>query len=434
VSAGWLRHLGPRSGGAASGGGVPATWQQIDRDIVSASQQSTEQVKVFARGSMEHWRTRVYQQTEENFIPWFSSYWTQEWLSMKVSWYTISAGGEQDASAKRLASYLLEQYQERVLAPVAVEIDPDAILGQATAFYAQLMAQQMPLIAQRYGVPVAQLNGRLQKVPAIALGPPPARDASLYQIISTEPLNTLPAYAALIDKIHTEGGSKGIASTDAGMAPVAKRASQRMEAEMAPRGAASAVAAAAGKLVGGVISIGVAGIRAIIQANDRPDSEALIRSSLGSTFDKAWAKLLQNPTTGVMAGTLHIAGQVEGSLGGRTTVGRAGAESCRMATSRIDQSADRTQRARRVIMAYIDIFVAPVPNANREQYKKHCAIAAKLFKEYGAKEVVQCWGDDVPEGKVTSFPMAVKLKDGETVSAGWLIWPDKATRDAGMAK
>lgn len=294
----------------------PATWQQIDRDIVSASQQSTEQVRVFAQGSMEHWRIRVYEQTEENFIPWFSSYWTQEWLSMKVSWYTISASGEQDASTKRLATYLLEQYQKRVLAPVAVEIDPDAILGQATAFYAQLMAKQMPLIAQRYGVPVAQLYGHLQKVPAIALGPPPARDASLYQIVSTEPLNTLPAYAALIDKIHTEGGSKGIAGTDAGMAPVAKRASQRMEAEMAPRGAASAVAAAAGKLVGGVISIGVAGIRAIIQASDRPDSEALIRSSLGSTFDKAWLKLLQNPTTGVMAGTLHIAGQVEGSLGG----------------------------------------------------------------------------------------------------------------------
>ncbi|CAI8766100.1 Lipoprotein [Pseudomonas sp. IT-347P] len=293
-----------------------ATWQQVDRDLLSASQQATEQVKLFARGSMEHWRTRVYQQTEENFIPWFSSYWTQEWLSMKVSWYTINAGGEQDASAKRLAAYLLEQYQERVLAPVAVEIDPDAILGQATAFYAQLMARQMPLIAQRHGVPIGQLNGHLQRVPAIALGPPPARDASLYQVISTEPLNTLPAYAALIDKIHTEGGAKGIAATDAGMAPVAKRASQRMEAEMAPRGAASAVAAAAGKLAGGLISVGVAGIRAIIQANDRPDSEALIRSSLGGTFDKAWLKLVQNPTTGVMAGTLHIAGQVERHLGG----------------------------------------------------------------------------------------------------------------------
>ncbi len=295
----------------------PATWQQIDREIVSASQQATEQVKLFARGSMEHWRIRVYEQTEENFIPWFSSYWTQEWLSMKVSWYTVSAGGEQDASAKRLAAYLLEQYQKKVLAPVAVEVDPDAILGQATGFYAQLMAQQMPLIAQRHGVPVAQLNGRLQKIPAIALGPPPARDASLYQVISSEPLNTLPAYAALIDKIHTDGGAKGIASTDAGMAPVAKRASQRMEAEMAPRGAASAVAAAAGKLAGGLISVGVAGIRAIIQANDRPDSEALIRNSLGSTFDKAWLKLVQNPTTGVMAGTLHMAGQVERNLGAR---------------------------------------------------------------------------------------------------------------------
>lgn len=86
---------------------------------------------------------------------------------------------------------------------------------------------------------------------------------------------------------------------------------------MAPRGAASAVAAAAGKLVGGLISAGVAGIRAILQANDRPDSEALIRSSLGNTFDKAWLKLVQNPTTGVMAGTLHMAAQVEGSLGGR---------------------------------------------------------------------------------------------------------------------
>ena len=295
----------------------PATWQQIDREIVSVSQQATEQVKLFARGSMEHWRIRVYEQTEEIFIPWFSSYWTQEWLSMKVSWYTVSAGGEQDASAKRLATYLLEQYQKKVLAPVAVEVDPDAILGQATAFYAQLMAQQMPLIAQRHGVPVAQLNGRLQKIPAIALGPPPARDASLYQVISSEPLNTLPAYAALIDKIHTDGGAKGIASTDAGMAPVAKRASQRMEAEMAPRGAASAVAAAAGKLAGGLISVGVAGIRAIIQANDRPDSEALIRNSLGSTFDKAWLKLVQNPTTGVMAGTLHMAGQVERNLGAR---------------------------------------------------------------------------------------------------------------------
>jgi hypothetical protein len=161
---------------------------------------------------------------------------------------------------------------------------------------------------------MAQLNGRIQKIPAIALGPPPARNASLYQVVHTAPLDSLPAYAALIDKIHKAGGDKGVGSTDTAMAPVAKRASQRMEAEMAPRGAASAVAAAAGKLAGGLITVGVAGIRALIQAADRPDSEALIRSSLGNTFDKAWMQLVKNPTTGVMAGTLYIAGQVEGNL------------------------------------------------------------------------------------------------------------------------
>ena len=69
-----------------------------------------------------------------------------------------------------------------------------------------------------------------------------------------------------------------------------------------------------GKLAGGLITVGVAGIRALIQASDRPDSEALIRSSLGNTFDKAWLKLVQNPTTGVMAGTLYMAGQIEGNL------------------------------------------------------------------------------------------------------------------------
>jgi hypothetical protein len=263
---------------------------------------------------MDYWRTRVYQLTEENFIPWFSSYWTQEWLSMKVSWYTLSAKGEQDTSEKRLAAYLLEQYQEKVLAPVAVEIDPDAILSLASAFYVDILKEELQKISQRHGVPMALLNGRIQKVPAIALGPPSARDASLYQVVHAEPLNALPAYAALVDKVHKAGGEKGVDSTETAMAPVAKRASRRIEAEMAPRGAASAVAAAAGKLAGGLITVGVAGIRALIQASDRPDSEALIRSSLGNTFDKAWTKMVQSPTSGVMAGTLYMAGQIEGNL------------------------------------------------------------------------------------------------------------------------
>ena len=66
-------------------------------------------------------------------------------------------------------------------------------------------------------------------------------------------------------------------------------------------------------------------------------------------------------------------------------------------------------------MSYVDGFVAAVPSANREKFKKHAEDAAAIFKEYGALKVVECWGDDVPEGEVTSFPMAVKRKEHETV-------------------
>jgi uncharacterized protein YbaA (DUF1428 family) len=85
-------------------------------------------------------------------------------------------------------------------------------------------------------------------------------------------------------------------------------------------------------------------------------------------------------------------------------------------------------------MNYIDGFVVAVPTANRERYKKHAEEAAVVFKEYGALRLVECWGDDVPEGKLTSFPMAVKRKDDETVVFSWITWPSKKVRDEGMKK
>ncbi|GGX24148.1 hypothetical protein GCM10007242_34510 [Pigmentiphaga litoralis] len=85
-------------------------------------------------------------------------------------------------------------------------------------------------------------------------------------------------------------------------------------------------------------------------------------------------------------------------------------------------------------MNYIDGFVAAVPNANREQYIAHAERAAEVFKDFGALQVVECWGDDVPEGTLTSFPMAVKRGDDETVVFAWIVWPSKAVRDVGMDK
>ena len=85
-------------------------------------------------------------------------------------------------------------------------------------------------------------------------------------------------------------------------------------------------------------------------------------------------------------------------------------------------------------MTYVDGFVAAVPTANKEAYRKHAKAAAVVFKEHGALALVECWGDDVPEGKINSLHTAVLRKDDETVVFSWTIWPDKATRDAGMPK
>ena len=85
-------------------------------------------------------------------------------------------------------------------------------------------------------------------------------------------------------------------------------------------------------------------------------------------------------------------------------------------------------------MSYVDGFVAAVPTANKDAYRRHAAEAAGMFKEHGALSFVECWGDDVPDGEVTSFPMAVQCREDETVCFSWVVWPSKAVRDEAMPK
>src|SRR4051794_23367054 len=80
-------------------------------------------------------------------------------------------------------------------------------------------------------------------------------------------------------------------------------------------------------------------------------------------------------------------------------------------------------------MAYVDGFVVAVAKTRIEEYKALARTAGAVWKEHGALAYVECLGDDVPYGELTSFPRAVQAKEDEVVGFAWIVYPSRAARD-----
>ena len=79
---------------------------------------------------------------------------------------------------------------------------------------------------------------------------------------------------------------------------------------------------------------------------------------------------------------------------------------------------------------YIDGYIYAVPANDKDKFIEFARKSAVLFKKHGALRVVECWGEEVPDGELTSFPMTIHKKDNEVVMFSWCEWPDKDTRNA----
>lgn len=85
-------------------------------------------------------------------------------------------------------------------------------------------------------------------------------------------------------------------------------------------------------------------------------------------------------------------------------------------------------------MPYVDGFVLAVPRNKVEQYKEMARLGGEVWMEHGALSYVECIGDDVPYGELTSFPRAVQARDDEVVVFSWIIYESRAKRDEVNAK
>ena len=81
---------------------------------------------------------------------------------------------------------------------------------------------------------------------------------------------------------------------------------------------------------------------------------------------------------------------------------------------------------------YVHVMAAAVPTKAKEDYLRHAHQAQAVFRDHGAVEFAEYWGDEVPPGETTSFPRAVKCNDDETVVVSWIGWASKDAASKGM--
>jgi len=169
----------------------PGTWRAIDEQILTASIHARHESNAYARVTMDEWRWRVRQRIDEVFIPWYGSYWTQQWIAYKVTWYTLQYDEGEATPEERLVSYLQEQFYEQVLEPVSSFVDPHAVMEDAAAAYLWELKGRLDQLPLEYRIPVAAFIQHLESIPAIVVQTAPLQNASLYEVLQAVDLPAL---------------------------------------------------------------------------------------------------------------------------------------------------------------------------------------------------------------------------------------------------
>jgi hypothetical protein len=289
----------------------PGTWRAIDEQIYNASVYARHEAGACVRVAMDEWLWRVRQLTEEVFIPWYTGYWTQQWIAIKVSWYQLQDSGEEDEPEERLVSYLQEQFYTQVLEPVNSFVDPHTVMEDATINYLRELKDALDPLPARYQVPVEAYKQHLEAIPAIAGTGAPLRDASLYEVLQAADLSDAAGYDALLAQVAAVNGSITPAPSADRLQGVARRAVNKLLGTLTVRGGATAASTIVGGFWGVLISTGSAVWGAVEYENDKPVMEAQLRDNLDAALGVMWQDLVEDEQGGVMAMVHHMSTQIE---------------------------------------------------------------------------------------------------------------------------
>jgi hypothetical protein len=282
-----------------------ATWELVGTEIRTLAAAAEQAAFGYARAALERWLELVQARTDSEFIPWATSYWTHQWLALKLAWYRADRSIDEKAAMTRLTDYLHDGYRSKVLEPVAREIDPVQVMDQASGLYASTLAAGVEELRERHGVPRHQFGAWLNGFPAISSVP----GASLRDLVEAETITRLAAYQALTASTRRTGEGAGFMGSHAALRPVAERTAERLSTTLAVRGGAAA-ASVLGGVPGALLGLGISAWDAGTYEQERPTLEAALRSDLDATLREAQWSLLSDRGQGVLAPVAHIAGQL----------------------------------------------------------------------------------------------------------------------------
>ena len=284
------------------------TWREIQEEIWTASSLAYLEAEAVAREGMREWMKRVREETEGTFIPWYTGYWTQQWIGFKAGWYEFDKGEDDPPVVEYLAGYLRERYSELVLEPAGSAANPQSISEQAATLYIRLVSQQLQCIPKIYPVSPRSLGRELQSIPLIRQPEDQTVKVTLRRIFEHSDLTGLVDYDLLL------ANDSRASLDDARLLTVAEDTVARLVAELPVRAGGGAAATVIGEALGMIVSAAVAAWSAVSHDQQKPEIESQLRAALNEGLDQMWEILLEDPELGVLYPINHMSEQIEAGL------------------------------------------------------------------------------------------------------------------------